>query len=249
MDVIWGIDISSYQGEVNFPLVATEKQFTLIKVGEGVTGIPDSQFQRNRIESRKTSLGRGYYQLVRPDGGYTPEQEADFLTAYVDDLQKGELLILDLEPDFLPSNPPEYCLRFFEQIKKKYPGYKALLYTNRATLWAYDWSSVIQADHGLWVSTLDGNTDIPSTPWPNVAINQYSQTGQCAGINVKVDEDVFYGDLETFKKYGYQPAQPEPPVPTCEQKLVEANKEINDLHVELQVANKKLDDIKLIVNS
>ncbi len=195
-----GIDISSQQGEVNWDLIKNNVDFALIKVSEGV-GYCDPQFQRNRIESRRVGILRGYYHEVFHDN--SPEDEANSCVSFIDDLN-GELLA------FVWGDYPEpgidvgqWCGRFIDQIRKKYVNYNPLFYSNLSTLennLAEIWKD---RNCGLWLADPDGTDVFPQTQWPAIAIKQYSWTGNVAGISGDIDLDYFNGDKETFLKYCY----------------------------------------------
>jgi hypothetical protein len=81
----------------------------------------------------------------------------------------------------------------------------------------HDWSSVINANYGLWVAHWGANQDATkeNTPWPFVAMLQYADNGNISGMN-PVDTDTFNGSADQFKKYGYQTPPVVVPVPTPE---------------------------------
>ena len=82
-----------------------------------------------------------------------------------------------------------------------------------------------------WQTTLKIllNINFLQIPWAFVAIQQWTNKQQVPGINSKVDGDVFFGDVATFKKYGYKTPTPTDPCADVKQQLVEANKTIDSL--------------------
>jgi len=81
-------------------------------------------------------------------------------------------------------------------------GVRPLIYLNQSTVKKYIWSKIINESFGLWLAVYDydPNKPCPSTPWPSVAIKQYSN--KLSYGSLAVDGDVFYGDINTFKSYG-----------------------------------------------
>ncbi|MEP7103829.1 MAG: glycoside hydrolase family 25 protein [Candidatus Dojkabacteria bacterium] len=197
-----GIDISEFQGDVNFDLLNTQIDFIFIRCSFGV-GYMDNKFERNRNESRRVGISRGFYHYAYPQYN-SPEEEANYFCSVLSDLEKDELVALDFEEQW-SGDKVNWCLRFLNRVHEVY-GFKPLLYTNLDKIYSAEWTAVVNADYGLWLATWDGNNSIaPSTPWPFVAFKQYSSTGSISGIEGNVDFDVFFGDKNSLKKYGYQP--------------------------------------------
>ncbi len=222
-----GVDISKYQGTVNFDALKGAVDFVIIKASSGApdpgqtaSQYADNKFTRNRDEARRVGLLRGFYHYAYPEYN-SPEAEAQCFHDIVGTPQDGELLVLDYESSW-SGNKVEWCKKFLDKLSSLYGGYKPLIYLNLATTKANDWSSVINADYGLWLAQWDYNAAAPmnpNTPWPFLAMRQYSNKENIAGLN-PVDGDVFYGDAAAFGRYGYHAAatpapQPEPqPQPT-----------------------------------
>ena len=211
--MIKGIDISSWQGNPNFDQVKQAVQFVISKATEGV-GFKDPKFDRNRDESRRVGIARGFYHFARPDLGNSPEAEAHWFCEVVSDLDENELLVLDFEPSWNVAGDlkVQWCHRFLDAVSNKFGGYKPLIYLNLSQVRGMNWSSVIAGNYGLWLASWDNNATAgsPATPWPVVAMRQYTNAAQIPGINGNVDGNVFYGDLATLYKYGYHRQQPQP---------------------------------------
>jgi GH25 family lysozyme M1 (1,4-beta-N-acetylmuramidase) len=214
-----GIDISSWQKTVDFDLLKPSVDFVMIKSSEG-TGFVDPLFYRNRDETRRLGIPRGFYHFARPDLGTMPEPEADFFTSILGEIQKGEILCLDFEKPY-GGDRVGWCMSFLNRVNANVGGYKPLLYISGSATGEVDWSRVIQADYGLWVALWDQDPNsMPASPWPVVAMKQYSATQRFNGIDGDVDGDIFNGDVNLFYAYGYRGdapvAAPQPaPVPTA----------------------------------
>jgi len=208
--MIKGIDISRWQGEVNFDELVKDVQFVIIKASEGcpdpgqsVAAYEDKEFKRNQSEARRIGIGRGYYHFARPDVN-DPDPEAEEFVNAVGELQDGEILALDFEVS-TSKDVVAWCYRFLKRVEEILDGYRPLLYINLATANAHDWSPVIHNNNGLWLAQWDFNPDAPMNPhtqWPVVAIRQYSDKEEVAGIH-PVDGDVFYGSPDAFQQYGF----------------------------------------------
>lgn len=194
-----GIDISSWQGDVDYDALST--QFIIIRSSYG-TGYTDAKFIRNRDVVRGRNLPHGFYHYAYPTYN-TPEAEADWFCSVIGTPVTGEFLCLDFEEKY--PTPVDWCKRFLDRVSAKLNGYKPLLYINKFMMQSYDWKPVVLADYGLWLAYWDYNPDADpdSSVWSTVALRQYTNSLQVKGIVGNVDGNVFYGDLEALKKYGF----------------------------------------------
>ena len=92
-----GIDVSYYQGTINWTRVKNDGvKYAFIRVSDG-TGFHDSQFARNWREAKAAGVMRGAYQFFRSDED--PIAQADLLIAAVGGaLKPGDLPpVIDVE--------------------------------------------------------------------------------------------------------------------------------------------------------
>ena len=149
---IKGIDISKWQGVIDYTKVKTVADFVIIKATEGV-GYTDPKFLTNQAEIRKQGLLLGYYCFSRPDLKNTPQAEVDYLLKTIGTLKAGEVIFLDYE--ITPSKynkPVEWCKAWLDHLAKRLDGYKGLVYLNQSLLKGFDWKSVIDGGYGLWLA-------------------------------------------------------------------------------------------------
>ena len=103
----------------------------------------------------------------------------------------------------------------------------------------------------LWLAFWDNSLTVkPKTDWAFIAIKQYGATTSVNGISGNVDGNVFFGDIATFKKYGYQGAATPPPTPDpepteCEKEVVRLNSMINDLREDLGTAEGTINSLNV----
>lgn len=225
-----GIDISQFQPTVDFNSLKSQIDFIIIRSSYG-DGYIDKSFHSHRDQIKRNNIPHGYYHYSYPQYN-TPEAEAEWFLKVVGNLEEGELLCLDFEESY--SDPVGWCKRFLDHISNKLNGYKPVLYINLSTARAFNWNPVIQENYGLWLAQWDrnSNSSLPSTSWPVTAFRQYTDSETVSGIPGKVDGDVFYGDLNAFKSYGYKspvvnlpiepviPVPPSPPVPPLDPTVV-----------------------------
>lgn len=242
--MLYGIDISKYQGNVNFDELINSVDFVIAKATEG-NGYVDPQFAVNRSESKRINLPHGFYHFARPDLGNTPEAESDWFLNTVGDLDKGDMLFLDYEVNF--PDPVGWCKSFLEHITGRTGGYKCLLYINLALENAHDWTPVVSNGNGLWLARwdYDVNAPAPATHWPVTAFRQWSNKATVSGVNGLVDADVFYGDNQALSSYGYSgtaPGQPTPPSPTLNDQTILPIVDEEGRPMELQAVRSELYD-------
>jgi len=210
------IDISQWQGQINWDAVNTE--IAIIKMSGGDAGLYyDSQASRNYAEAKRTGKAVGMYHFA---GGTDPVGEADFFIRAVSPLEENDVLILDWEVRH--SNPVEWCRIFIQTVIDK-TGVRPLIYMNTSTENSYDWSPVVNQNIGLWVADYrySTNDNVPIKHWPTYVMHQFTSSGSEPGIGGRVDVNEWFGTKDQFKLYGWHaPVEPpvvvppvEPPVP------------------------------------
>lgn len=220
--MIKGVDVSKWQGDIDFNLLKSAVDFAIIRSSYG-TGYIDPKFIHNRDEARRVGIARGFYHYAYPTYN-TPEAEAEWFANVIGTPQDGEILFLDFEEKY--GDPVGWSKRFLDRLEQIYGGYKALIYMSESFIKASNWQSVFDANHGLWIAKYGvNNGSVPATepvtgPWPTCAFWQYTSVGRVSGISTNVDMNIFYGSLAAFWKYAFHapivpPAPPAPePAPT-----------------------------------
>jgi GH25 family lysozyme M1 (1,4-beta-N-acetylmuramidase) len=198
--MIHGVDISKFQGKVDFHALKDNADFVILRATYG-NGYTDANFTQNRDGARTAGLSIGFYHYAYPQFNQ-PQAEADWFTKIVS-CQPGEILALDFEESY--PDPVGWCKTFLDKATSNM-GFRPLVYLNLDLIKRFDWAPVVKAGYGLWLAQWDYKPEStpPDTDWPMVAMRQYSNQGNVAGMN-PVDLDVFYGTVEQFKKYGNPP--------------------------------------------
>lgn len=211
---IWGIDVSYWEGTIDFSQVKTAASFVVIRAsfgapdaGESLSQYTDQKFTRNRQQAEAQGLEVGFYHYSYPQYN-TPADEAKCFCDVVGQLKTGQFVVLDFEETY-SGDYAAWCKAWLDAVKARL-GVKPLIYLNVSTARGHDWSSVISADYGLWLARwdYDKNAAAPTTPWPFVAMRQYSDHETIPGISGVTDADVFYGSLDSLKRYGFQQSVP-----------------------------------------
>jgi GH25 family lysozyme M1 (1,4-beta-N-acetylmuramidase) len=208
-----GIDVSRFQGTIDWPTVATTGgiRFAFVQASRGsgtdCTVKPgqcgaDPFFATNRATAEANGIRVGPYHRAFAAGG-TPDTaradaiaEADVFLATVGALQAGELVpVLDVETPFtgMTSASLRTWIRVWVKKVTKRLGRKPMIYTN-ASSWAATGNTreFAKAKYPLWVA--EWGVSRPSVPAGNWAghgysVWQYSSSGAVAGISGKVDQD------------------------------------------------------------
>ncbi len=206
---IYGVDVSKYQGAIDWDTLRSQTSFVMIKAGGSDDGMyTDPQFANNQAQARRLDMVRGFYYYT---GGTDPVKEAEHFVSIVGPLQPGEVLALDLEID-LPD--PVAFARAFMVRTEQLTGVKPLLYSNMNRIWQNDWTPLVVNGNKLWGAYYDNDAyNMPSPgSFPGVTIKQYSSSGNVPGISGPVDVNVFKSNSYDFPAMG-KPAPPPPPAP------------------------------------
>lgn len=202
-----GNDVAHHQGNINFDVYKNNTNFLIIKATEG-TGYRDPKFIRNRDEARRVGLLLGYYHFARPDLNANPISEADWFLQTLGQIREGEMLVLDYEPAGQKQEWVDWCKRWLDHVFSR-TGCRPLIYLNQSQVRKFNWQSVVDGGYGLWIAayTYDPKkNDFEKGQWKFAAMQQWTNRQNVPGIAGNTDGNVFFGDENSFKKYGF-PAQ------------------------------------------
>lgn len=199
-----GIDISHHQKGIDLGAIDTD--FVICKATEG-NGYTDEMC--DTFYQKAKSLGKklGVYHFARPDLGNTAEAEADWFIKETLGYHKEAMLILDWESGDLTN--VSWAKAWLDRVYEK-TGVKPVIYMSASVMSSADWSSVVNADYGLWVAnygTNDGTAQesvfdrYPLKYWSFYALWQYTSTGRLNGYNGNLDLNYFSGDESAWDKY------------------------------------------------
>ena len=215
-----GIDISKWQSGIN--LSAVKADFVIVKATEGIGYVDkscDGFFQK------ALSLGKklGFYHFARPTANNDPIREADFFYENCKGYFGKGIPILDWEAE--NKHNVAWAKKWLDRVYQR-SGVKPVIYMSESVVNAYDWSSVANADYGLWVAKYrDNNPDYNydmanagSRPnvkwWKNYCMWQWTSTGRLSGYDGNLDCDIFYGDGSIWDAYVGKSTNTVKPQPT-----------------------------------
>jgi lysozyme len=194
-NAVWGIDVSEWQGNIDWNKVkAAGKSFAIIRVSDG-TGHLDPYFAANWKDAKAAGLIRGAYQFFEPGGDAVAQ--ANLLLQHMGPLQPGDLPpMIDVEAT--GGQSPQTIANKIHQwinVVQGATGMKPLIYTG-TWFWDPNVNSADFASYPLVESWYCNNCcpNLPS-PWKSWTMWQYSSSGSVAGIAGNVDLDRFDGTL------------------------------------------------------
>ena len=217
--VMRGNDISKWQSGID--LSAVNADFVIVKATEGIGYVDkscDGFFQK------ALSLGKklGFYHFARPTANNDPIREADFFYENCKGYFGKAIPILDWEAE--NKQNVAYAKAWLDRVYQR-SGVKPVIYMSESVANAYNWSSVANADYGLWVAKYrDNNQDYNynmanagSRPkvkwWKFYCMWQWTSTGRLNGYSGNLDCNVFYGDGTTWDKYAGKSGTASKPAP------------------------------------
>jgi lysozyme len=206
-----GIDVSYYQGTVDWTKVKGAGQsFAFVRVSDGVN-YPDTKFAANWPAVKNAGLVRGLYQYFRPTQDVQAQVDLLFakLTA-AGGLQPGDLPpVLDLETDggLAASTVVARAKDWLAKVEAKI-GVKPIVYT------AAFMSTTIGtsfAGYPLWVANYGATCPLMPSGWSDWNIWQHSDSGSVSGVAGPVDSNYFNGSVAqlqalTLKAAGTTPS-------------------------------------------
>lgn len=202
-DAAWGpagIDVSSYQGSINWSSVkAAGISFAYIRATEGTT-FQDSDFSANYLHAYNAKVIRGAYHFAQPSSSSGSTQAAYF-AAHGGAWSADNLTLpgmLDLEGGcygMSASAMDSWILSFYNTYKSK-TGRDVVIYTS-PNWWdtcTNDWSGM-STRSPLYIAdwTTASNPIVPAG-FPYATLWQYTDNGSVSGISGAVDRDRFNGD-------------------------------------------------------
>ena len=212
-----GIDISKWQSGIDLSKIDTD--FVICKATEGV-GYTDKYCDGFYQQAKKLGKKLGVYHFARPDLGNSAIAEADWFLKETKGYHKEAILVLDWESGDLTNS--RWAKAWLDRVYEK-TGVKPIIYMSASVLKRADWSSVANADYGLWVAsygTNDGTAqksvfnNYPLKYWTFYALWQYTSKGRLNGYNGNLDLNYFSGNKEAWDKYaGGKPSTSTPSKP------------------------------------
>ena len=222
---IRGIDVSKFQGNVDFAAVKRSGiEFVIIRAGFGkYASQKDICFEQNYKNAKAAGLNVGAYWFSYANNDLEAAQEAEACAEVLKGKQFEFPIYYDLENDppsgYYPfSKSKEHCSKlvdtFCSALEKR--GYFVGLYISRSPLQTHITKEVAER-YTLWLAEYDSKLNYNGA----CDIWQYSSTGRISGIAREVDMDYCYRDFPSIIKAaglnGYPKTAPKPETPKPEE--------------------------------
>ncbi|GJE99572.1 glycoside hydrolase family 25 protein [Phanerochaete sordida] len=200
-----GIDVSHYQGTINWNTVKSNGvQFVYIKATEG-TGYKDPNFSNNYVGATNAGLIRGGYHFAHPDESSGATQANYFLANGGGWSSDGITLPGALDIEYNPSGAECYGLsaasmvswvKDFSNTYHTKTGVYPVIYTTT------DWwtsctgnSASFASTNPLWVARYASSVGALPAGWSYETFWQFADSGSNPG-----DQDIFNGDMAGLKR-------------------------------------------------
>jgi lysozyme len=200
--MLHGVDLSHWQGEVDFAKLATAGiKFCFFKFTEG-TSHTDDRALGYLQGARAQGIPAGAYHYFLPK--YDPIEQAEHFERIMaaHEAQAGALLlppVIDVEVKASAAVLKKTILAFLEHVKKN-RGVTPILYTSPGFWRSYvgRWDEIVH--FSLWVAHY--GTTFPSQfyPWANWQFWQYTSAGRVLGCAANVDLNLFPGSAADLLK-------------------------------------------------
>ena len=194
---IKGIDVSAWQGVINWKTVADYGMgFAILRITEQGNKV-DSQFENNYIGCKNYGIPVGVYKYSYAKTVAQAQEEAEAVLNALNGRKIQFPVFYDLEwseqRSLGKTAIEKIAVAFLEKIQAA--GYKVGIYCN------VDWYNEVLTDdlkkYDLWIARYPANDDgwIQERLRPDFGVGwQYSSKARIPGISGYVDRDVFYKD-------------------------------------------------------
>lgn len=191
---IRGIDVSKYQGEINWKKVSgSDVDFAFIRASYGTTS--DPMFVTNAKNANKNGIKVGAYHFATFTDSKTMKKEAKFFISRLKKVDITYPVVLDLEgashKKIKKSTLTKLANDFMKLVEAE--GYTVMLYSYNNFI--RDHLNVKSLNYDLWVANyIERPTSITHKVW------QHTSSGRVSGIKGDVDINIAYEDLSTGRK-------------------------------------------------
>lgn len=189
--VMRGIDVSKWQGEIDYSTVAKNIDFAIIKAGGSDNGLyTDKRFESNYNGFKNAGVPVGVYYFVGKNftSRGIAERDAKHFLSIIAGKSFEFPVVVDVETPapLLRKQTTDATITFCRMIEKA--GGYAMIYASDVSGFSERLEKLRLTDFDKWVARYG------KTPTTSHGIWQYSDKGQVAGIRGYVDLDYAYRD-------------------------------------------------------
>ena len=184
-----GIDVSRWQGEINWSQVAAD-DVSFVMLGTRSKGAVDPYFHRNIQQASAAGVKVGVYIYSLAVTVEMAEAEADFVLDLIHDYPVSYPVAFDMEDSTQGNLSKEELAAIANAFCKKISdsGYYPIIYANEN--WLKNKQDMSLMDYPVWVARYSAR---PS--YQNPVMWQATSTGSVKGINGNVDIDFQFKDF------------------------------------------------------
>ena len=178
-----GIDVSKFQGNINWTKVAKDStiQFVYVRATEGTT-IQDAYYKTNISKAKKAGLLVGSYHVY--SSKTTAYQQMANMRKMIKKKEQDLAPVLDIEGHHSGRLYMQRVDKLLELMESEY-GVKPVIYTSEK-VYREHFAGKRYAKYHIFVAKYEGYPEVRFTLW------QYSRTGRVRGIAGDVDLDKFH---------------------------------------------------------
>ena len=191
-----GIDVSKWQGDINFKKASKEIDFSIIRIGYGMyESQKDSMFEANYEGFRNLGVPVGVYHYSYAKSVEEAKREANVVLKWLNNRKLNLPVYFDIEDksqiNLGKKLLTNMCEAFCMEIEKA--GYWAGIYANKYFFTTYLDYKKLEEKYTIWVAqynstnTYSGKYDM----W------QYTSSGKVSGISGNVDMNYLYRNIFT----------------------------------------------------
>ena len=212
MKMLKGIDVSHYQGNIDWDKVKPQIDFAILRMGLGddIPSQDDKQFERNYAECTRLGIPFAVYFFSYAVNKAKVAKEIAHIKRLLNGKTLNAPVYIDIENTrgldwrsisdaLMLSIMQEYNLQL------NAIGYKMGIYSSRSAFWNEKMSDPWYDNISKWVAEYGDKVNSFNRPYD---IWQYTSKGTVNGINGNVDMNVSYNSI--FEKPTPAPAAPQP---------------------------------------
>ena len=186
-----GIDVSEWQGTINFEQVANSGiEIVYIRASEG-TEYVDPYFKENYEKAKENGLKIGFYHFLTATNIEEARAEAEFFVSNIKGTEPECKLAMDFEIfDNLSAEEVNEISQAFLETVQNLSGKECVIYSD-----AYNarevFSQELAEKYAIWVADYFVEEPEDNGKWLSWVGFQYTDRGRVEGIDGNVDKDYF----------------------------------------------------------
>ena len=212
MKMLKGIDVSHYQGNIDWDKVKPQIDFAILRMGLGddIPSQDDKQFERNYAECTRLGIPFAVYFFSYAVNKAKVAKEIAHIKRLLNGKTLNAPVYIDIENtrglDWRSiSNALMLSIMQEYNLQLNAIGYKMGIYSSRSAFWNEKMSDPWYDNISKWVAEYGDKVNGFNRPYD---IWQYTSKGRVNGINGNVDMNISYNSI--FKKPTPAPAAPQP---------------------------------------